>query len=68
MPMILPRYITGMHMMKSGMNSPGFMANWRVLMAGTRVNTSMLSGMATRYSGPEEASNTAHVGTSLPAN
>lgn len=55
-------------MMKSGMNSPGFMANWRVLMAGTRVNTSMLSGMATRYSGPEEASNTAHVGTSLPAN
>ena len=39
----------------------------RVRITGTRVKANILSGMATTYSGPEEASNTAQAGTSAPS-
>ena len=39
----------------------------RVRITGTRVKANILSGMATTYSGPEEASSTAQAGTSVPS-
>ena len=49
------------------MNSPAFMGYCRVRITGTRVKANILSGMATTYSGPEEASSTAQAGTSVPS-
>lgn len=46
---------------------PAFMGYCRVRITGTRVKANILSGMATTYSGPEEASSTAQAGTSVPS-